>query len=265
VSSGKGRLAAALKIAGEAADLALGYFGDASRLGVKMKGAQDWLTEADGAVERLLRQRISELFPGDGFLGEEGGGTNAERLWIVDPIDGTASFARGDLLWCISIGYLEGGVPRLGVIHAPMIGEVFAAEAGKGATRNGKPIRAASTADMRTATIEIGWSARKPTDLYLGLVRDCMTRGASVKRSASGALGMCWVAAGRTDAYLEHHINSWDVAAGYIIAREAGATVNHFFAPGGVERGNPILAATPGLAGELADLMTLDRASLLMT
>lgn len=266
MSPSTGRLQAALRIASEAADLALEYFGDANKLGTKMKGFQDWLTEADGAVERLIRKRIEETFPGEGFLGEEGGGdNNPDALWIVDPIDGTANFARGDLLWCISIGYLEQGVPRLGVIHAPLISEVYAAETGKGATRNSKPIAAAATNDMRAAAIEIGWSARKPTDQYLGLVRDCMARGASVKRSASGALGMCWVAGGRTDAYLEHHINSWDVAAGYVIAQEAGCTVNDFFVPGAVERGNPILASTPALAGQFADLMQLDRKLLRMT
>jgi myo-inositol-1(or 4)-monophosphatase len=254
---------AALAVAEEAAQLAMSYYGQTSRLGVKMKGRQDWLTEADGAVEALLRRRIAELFPNDGFLGEEGGGESAERLWVVDPIDGTANFARGDLAWCISIGYLENGVPELGVINAPVLREVFAAEKGKGATRNSKPIRCAGTRELNTAAVEIGWSSRLPVDDYIALARVVMQQGASAKRSASGALGICWVACGRTDAYLELHINSWDVAAGVVIAGEAGCVVNDFFCGDGLSRGNPILCSVPGLAPQLADLMGLDKARLL--
>ncbi len=241
----------------------MSYFGRSDRLGVTLKGTQDWLTEADGAVEGLMRRRIGEMYPGDGFLGEEGGGSNAERLWIVDPIDGTANFARGDLAWCISIGYVERGVPQLGVIKAPVLNEVFAAECGRGATRNGVPIRRAATTDLKAAAIEIGWSSRLPIADYVRLVDSVMNRGASVKRSASGALGLCWVACGRTDAYLELHINSWDVAAGVVIAGEAGCVVNDFFAGDGLQMGNPILCAVPAFAADLADMMGLDKSRLL--
>ncbi len=249
-------------MAAEAADLARSYFGNSDRLGVSLKGAQDWLTAADGAVEALIRKRLAERFQGDGFLGEESGGGEAERLWIVDPIDGTAGFARADIMWCVSIGYVERGRPVLGVIHAPMIGEVYAAEAGRGATRNGRPIRCATTQTLSRSTIEIGWSPRRPREAYLGLVADAMAQGASVRRSASGALGVCWAACGRTDGYLELHINSWDVAAGYVVAKEAGCTLNDFFAPGGIENGNPILFSAPPVAGALAQILSIDATSL---
>jgi myo-inositol-1(or 4)-monophosphatase len=257
------RLAFAEDATREAARLALEYFHNRDRLGTKMKGFQDFLTVADGEVEALLRRRVGEAFPGDGFLGEEGGGAAAERLWVVDPIDGTANFSRGDPSWCVSVGYLEHGRPALGVIAAPVIGETFTALRGDGAHRDGKPIRVAATTDMRTAAIEIGWSARRPLKSYVGLIEKVMTLGASAKRSASGALGLCWAACGRTDGYLEQHINSWDVAAGLAIATEAGATVNDFFAGNGLAEGNPILCATPALAGVLADAMGLDRRHLI--
>lgn len=258
----QGRLAFARAVAREAATLALGYFQNRDRLQTKLKGFQDFLTVADGEVETLLRRRVAEAYPGDGFLGEEGGGEGAERLWIVDPIDGTANFARGDLHWCISIGYAERNRPVLGVVAAPSLGETFSAVKGGGATLNDKPIRVAPTSDMRSATIEIGWSARRPAKTYLDLVAKVMSLGAAPKRSASGALGMCWTAVGRTDAYLELHINSWDVAAGTVIAREAGALVNEFFTGDGLTKGNPILVATPALATPLADAMGLDRSLL---
>jgi myo-inositol-1(or 4)-monophosphatase len=254
---------AAAGLANEAAALASSYFHDRARMGTKMKGFQDFVTEADGAVEDLLRRRIAKAFPADGFLGEEGGGSNNDNLWIVDPIDGTANFARGEPHWAVSIGFVRQGVPEIGVLAMPTLNELFAARRGHGATRNGELIRVSGIDDMRTAAVEIGWSARRSTASYIGLVGKVMEMGATVKRSASGALGMAWAACGRVDAYLELHINSWDVAAGIVVAREAGAVVNDFFRDDWLDDGNPILVATPALADTLADAMALQRGQLL--
>jgi myo-inositol-1(or 4)-monophosphatase len=241
-------------LAQEAGALALRYFHDRAALGTTMKGAQDFLTVADGAVETLLRRRIAEAFPEDAVLGEEGGGAAADRLWIIDPIDGTANFARGEPHWCVSIGFMEHGVAELGAIFVPVAGEFYLARRGHGATRNFAPIQASATTDMATATIEIGWSTRRPLAQYLDQVRAVMAAGANAKRSASGALGIAHVADGRTDAYLEAHINSWDVAAGLVIAREAGAEISDFFAGDGLIGGNPVLVAAPGIAAALRRL-----------
>jgi myo-inositol-1(or 4)-monophosphatase len=235
-------------IGAEASALAMTYFANRDALAVSLKGAQDWLTEADGAVEALIRRRIAEAFPGDLVLGEEGGGEIGDRLWIVDPIDGTANFARGDLQWGISIGYLHQGRPEIGLLAAPALGEVFLARRGHGASLNGKPIRVAPTDTMARAAVEHGWSTRLPLDDYLGSVKRFFEAGAHVKRAASGALGMAWVACGRTDAYVEYHINAWDVAAGVVIVTEAGGRVNDFFTGDWATTGNPILAVTPGVA-----------------
>lgn len=251
------RYLVALGLAHEAGTLAMSYANNRERMATRMKGTQDFLTEADGAVETMLRSRLSRIFPDDGFVGEEGGGEGAENLWIVDPIDGTANFARGDLQWCISIGFLHKMKPVAGIIHAPVLGETFAAREGAGASLNGRPIKVSGGIDMKAASVEIGWSARRPFEEYVSLISKVGGMGASTKRSASGALGMCWVAAGRTDAYLELHINSWDVAAGIIIVTEAGGTVTDFFAGDGLADGNPILACSPAFADPLAEAMGL--------
>jgi myo-inositol-1(or 4)-monophosphatase len=245
------RFLAGEAIARELGDLAMGYFGNASKLGVSMKGAQDWLTEADGAVETAFRRRIAEAFPGDLVMGEEQGGAMGEALWIIDPIDGTANFARGDKSWCVSIGFLARGVPTIGIIHAPALGETWLARVGHGATLNRQPIRCSPNEDIARASIEVGWSPRRPIDDYLALIGGFFRMGASVKRSASGALGLAHVANGRTDAYCELHINAWDVAAGVVIAAEAGAIVSPFFTGDWAANGNPIVAVTPGLAGRV--------------
>jgi myo-inositol-1(or 4)-monophosphatase len=234
-------------IATELGHLANHYFNDQASLGTRLKGFQDFLTEADGAVEALFRQRISQAFPGDSVMGEEMGGGSSDWLWIIDPIDGTANFARGDRQWCISIGFVAHGVPELGVIYSPALGEMFLAQRGKGATMNGKPIKVAATTDLRQSTIEFGWSPRLPAGPYLDALGRFYAGGANVKRSASGALGLAHVALGRTDAYGELHINSWDVAAGLVIAAEAGASINAFCTGDWLTKGNPILVVTPAL------------------
>lgn len=238
-------------MAAELGRIAMRYFNDRDSLAVSMKGAQDWLTVADGAVEARFRELIAEAFPGDSVMGEELGGGAADRLWIIDPIDGTANFARGDRMWCVSIGFVLGGRPELGVIHAPALDETYLGRRGGGATMNGMPIRVAPTREMTQASIEIGWSPRRSISAYLGMVETLFNQGASVKRGASGAMGLAHVSIGRTDAYAEAHINAWDVAAGLVIAAEAGATINDFLAGNWLVDGNPIVAATPALAKEI--------------
>jgi myo-inositol-1(or 4)-monophosphatase len=248
------RYLAALGMAQEAGALALSYFANLEKLGISMKGEQDWLTAADGAVEAFLRERVAAAFPGDGVKGEEMGGGDAENLWIVDPIDGTANFAHAHPLWCISIGFLRKGAPEIGVIAAPAMGETYAARRGYGATRNGRPISVSAIDDLRKAAVEVGWSTRRPAAGYQKIVKAVMDAGAAPKRCGSGALGLAFVADGRSEGYLELHINSWDVAAGIVIVSEAGGVVNDFFAGEGLMQGNPILAAPPALAGALAEL-----------
>lgn len=245
---------AVLGLVAEASRMALDYFNRRDSLGVTLKGAQDWLTVADGAVENFLRERLSVLFPGDAVIGEEGGGEASEAVWIIDPIDGTANFAHGDRNWCISIGFLRHGVPEIGIVSAPALGEIYLGRRGRGATLNGQPIAVSGAGDIGRACLELGWSTRVPVADYLAMMARSYAAGAAVKRSGSGALGICHVACGRTEAYAELHINAWDVAAGIVIAREAGAFLSDFFAGEGIAAGNPILCCTPGLADALSQI-----------
>jgi myo-inositol-1(or 4)-monophosphatase len=221
--------------------------------GFSMKGPQDYLTESDALVEEHIRSRLEEEFPEDGFLGEEGGGAVAPRLWVVDPIDGTANFARGIPHFAISIAFVDQGRVEIGAIANPAMGETYFARRGRGATRNDAPIRAAPTKDLDSASVELGWSPRIGNDAYVRAFAAILAAGANVRRSASGTLGLAYVADGRSDAYAELHINSWDCLAGLVIAREAGARINAFLAGGGLSNGNPVLAAAPGIAVAIAN------------
>jgi myo-inositol-1(or 4)-monophosphatase len=241
-------------LAAEAGRMALAYFERQDSLGVTMKGAQDWLTVADGAVEDFLRARLAVMFPGDTVIGEEGGGTASDAVWIIDPIDGTANFAHGDRNWCVSIGFLIEGVPTIGIVVAPALDEFYVAQRGQGATLNGRALAVSATQDIRLASIEFGWSARVPFERYLAVIERGHTAGCSVRRTGSGTLGLCKVASARSDGFGELHINAWDVAAGIVIAGEAGAVINDFFAGDGIAAGNPILCCTPALAAPLSEI-----------
>ena len=246
------RLEVALAVTSEAGALAMRMRPPPGAAVATLKGAQDWLTEADAAVERFVSERILAEFPEDGFQGEElGHGRGGALRWVVDPIDGTANYARGAPRFCVSLGLLEERTALLGVIVAPALGEVFAARLGAGATLNGVAIHAAETTEMARATIECGWSPRRDNIDFLELVGSVMDLGATVRAGGSGALGLADVAAGRIDAYVELHINLWDVAAGLAILAEAGAFVSDFLAGPGPTEGAGILAAASGIAQQL--------------
>lgn len=251
------RLATAGDLAARAGMLAMQMRPPAGAAQATLKGAQDWLTEADGAVEQMLSDALLSAFPSDGFQGEEGGAARAGTLrWVVDPIDGTSNYARGASRWCVSLGLLDGGVPVLGVLAAPALGETFAACQGRGATLNGAPIRAAETGSLSRAIIEAGWSPRVKLAEYQALSARLQAEGVMLRNGGSGALGLADVAAGRMDGYAELHINLWDCAAALAVLQEAGAVTTGFL-PRGLQGGAPILAAAPGVAEALARVAML--------
>ncbi|MCC6380189.1 MAG: inositol monophosphatase [Burkholderiales bacterium] len=257
------RLHFAVTAARRAGDLALSYARDPARMAVESKGVQDLVTAADKAVEAALRSEVATAYPRDAMLGEEEGITpgwdGRAPLWIVDPIDGTANFARRIPVWCVSIGLVLDGEPVLGVIHAPALGETHAAARGRGATLNGAPIRVSTATAPEASRVGLGFSYRRERQLHLAAIDRLLARHCEYSRLGSGALGLAHVADGRFEGYFEPHINAWDVAAGIAIVREAGGFTNAFFEGEGLVRGNPILAGAPGVRGflesTLADLM----------
>lgn len=224
-------------------------------LALQFKGPQDYLTETDGEVERLIAQRLAATFPDDGFFGEEGGGAYGPRAWVVDPIDGTSEFARGVPYFCVSIAFLLDGQAHIGVLYDPMRDELFAACRGRGATLNGQPIKVSTIDDVSRSAVELGWSSRVPYERYATVHGRLHALGAGVKRRGSGALGLAYVAMGRQDAYCELHINAWDAAAAVLIVAEAGGWVNDFLTPECLAHGNRVIACTPALRAALEEAM----------
>jgi myo-inositol-1(or 4)-monophosphatase len=246
----RGEFAAAL--AREAGLLALRMRQDLGP--IEAKHALDFCTEADRAVERLVRARIAAAF-GDSVIGEEYGGSATERVWVVDPIDGTMNFIYGGPRWCVSLAYVEHGALKTGAIYAPAGDLLFTAQSGGGAFLNGRPIRVSGAAHGAAPVIEAGWSDRRPLEDYLALVGRLMRNGFEFRRLGSGALGMADVARGMHDGYVELHINAWDVLAGLLLVREAGGWTSDFLAGDGLNRGNPIIACTPEIRDRLSPLV----------
>jgi myo-inositol-1(or 4)-monophosphatase len=235
-------------VAREAGELARSLYTNFEQSGIKMKGQQDFVTAADSEVERAIIERLAASFPHDAFLAEEGGASGSgDAIWVIDPIDGTANFAHGIPHFCVSIALVSGGQLALGAIAAPMYHELYLARRGRGAFLNGKPMRVSAVSDMRQAIIELGWSARRPARTYTAMLERVLATGAIFMRAGSGALGLAYVADGRTQGYCELHINSWDAAAGLLLVSEAGGWCNDFLTGEGLSRGNPVLACAPGL------------------
>ena len=249
-----GRYQFACEVSREAADRAKHLFLTREPGQYELKGPQDYLTKADGEIERLIHRRIDRCFPEDGFFGEEGEERSTGTFtWVVDPIDGTANFARGIPLFGISIGMLHEGEPALGVICLPMQDEMFAALRGCGATLNDEPTAVSNTMDMTRAMVELGWSTRRPLTDYARLVDRVTSTGAGTRNSGSAAAALASVAAGRLDGFCEHHINSWDCLAGIVLVREAGGWVSDFLTGNGLVDGNAFLACTPALREHLVE------------
>jgi myo-inositol-1(or 4)-monophosphatase len=246
------RYTVAQDLAVQAGRQVLPRFRDPTRGWVERKGPQDWLSDADGEVEKAIIVGLSAAFPSDSVLAEESGGAPGEQLWVIDPIDGTANFVRGLNDWCVSIAFVAGGVAEFGVIYAAVPDELYAARRGHGAMRNGSAIRVSTCTDITDATIGLGFSYRTDIAAHSSQIQRLLEARCEYRRNGSGALSMAYVAEGRLDGYLELHINAWDVLAGLVLIREAGGWTNDFLAGEGLTRGNPIQATTPGIRDALA-------------
>lgn len=187
------------------------------------------VTEVDQKSEELIIRTIREEFPGHQILSEEIGelASGSETKWIIDPIDGTVNFAHHLPLCCVSIGVEQSGNTIMGAVYNPFLEEFFFAEAGSGATLNGKPICVSANSELDSSFLVTGfpynWNEglRDPVEVFGKLIR----KGIPVRRLGSAAIDLCWVACGRFDGFWEHSLREWDVAAGYLVVREAGGRV----------------------------------------
>lgn len=205
---------------------------------IRSKGKDDIVTDADYAADRAVRTMLLARFPRDHFLSEEdtvetrnGIWARVEQsadecLWIVDPLDGTTNYARRLPSFCVSIALYQAGAVQLGVVYAPLRDEMFAAERGRGAFLNGKRLAVSATRRFEHAIVGTEWARdqalrERTAAIFSRMVAQAMT----ARAFGSAALSLCYVAAGRLDAYFHFSLSPWDVAAGAVIVEEAGGRV----------------------------------------
>ncbi|HEY0239397.1 MAG TPA: inositol monophosphatase [Friedmanniella sp.] len=241
----------------EAGALAMAHFGRLATLVVHRKGARDVVSEADTEVEDLVRARIREAFPSDGFLGEETGLLEVDGstgTWVVDPIDGTQPFVSGLRSWCVSIAYVRDGRAELGFVFNPAAAELFEGRRGGAATLNGVAINPHPGTTLLDGLVYVGASPRVTAEQVVPMVDRLLRAGGMFVRSGSGALGLCDVACGRLLGYVEPHINTWDCLGAVAVLEAAGCRVDYGDAAAELLHGGPIVAGPPAVFDQLVSL-----------
>jgi myo-inositol-1(or 4)-monophosphatase len=220
-----------IAIAQEAGTLFLeGYH---ARKEVTYKSEVDLVTEYDVAVEKLLKERLAEAFPGYALVGEESSETLTypEKAIYIDPIDGTTNFVHGIPFCAISVGIWEAQRPVAGCVYNPVLEELFFAQKGKGATLNGEPIRVDDAETLTQSLIATGFPYTKiekglDFEWVLQTMESLLPCTRDIRRLGSAAIDLCYVAKGTFSGFYEINLKPWDVAAGILIVQEAGGKIS---------------------------------------
>lgn len=247
----------ALAIAKDAAELASDYYSQLDELTIETKGQQDFVSEADRRVELFIRDRLGSEYADDGIIGEEFDNIESRSgyTWVIDPIDGTASFVVNRPGWCVVIACIKDGHTQLAVVIDPLAKETFRAVRGQGAFLNDKPIRVSESQSLGDGTLGVGYCNRFPAQLLLNFLQVLMTEhGGVFYQNASGALMLCYVACGRLIGYSEAHMNPWDCLAALLVIEEAGGKVQPRDDAKMLARGGRVVTACPGVFEVVAEL-----------
>jgi myo-inositol-1(or 4)-monophosphatase len=257
---GSANLNVMIKAARKAGRSLVKDFREVENLQISVKGPGDFVTKADIAAEKIIREELMGARPTYGWLGEEGGGEAGQdptRRWIVDPLDGTTNFLHALPHWAVSIALEHKGEIVAGVIYDPSKDEMFAAEKGTGAWMNESRLRVSGRNRMIEALfatgVPFGGRADLP-DTIADLAR-LMPSVAGMRRWGAAALDMAYVAAGRYDGFWERRLKPWDVAAGLIIVKEAGGFADTITPGGDILASGEILTASPALFDPFAKLI----------
>lgn len=231
-------------------------------LDIQDKGRRaDLVTVADRESERVIVERLRRDFPNAAVLGEEGGtyplrqaqGDRSNERWIVDPLDGTTNYAHGYPLFCISIAFERDGEIIAAVISAPLMGELFTAQRGAGAHRNGERIAVSGIESLADAMLVTGF---KPYDYETNApyFEAASHRAQAVRRDGAAALDLAYTAMGRFDGFWEFDLAPWDTAAGLLLVREAGGTVTQTDGSPFTVTGHSILATNGRIHSEMRQM-----------
>ncbi len=222
------------------------------------KGYTDLVTAADIQAEKVVLGIIGRRFPLDRILTEESGDNaqTSDRVWLVDPLDGTTNFVHGLPFFAVSIGLEVEKEMVAGVVYNPILNELFDAVKGKGARLNQKPIQVSDTPSLKQALLATGfpyniWENPKPV---VALFERLLVQAQGVRRPGSAAIDLCYTAAGRFDGYWEQGLNPWDTAAGTVIVQEAGGKISTYQGAPYTPYQKTVLAANPHIHKQVLGL-----------
>ncbi|EGQ9934413.1 TPA: inositol-1-monophosphatase [Vibrio vulnificus] len=218
-----------------------------------LKGTNDFVTNVDKEAETIIIDTIKSSYPEHCIVAEENGlinGKDKDVQWIIDPLDGTTNFVKGLPHFAVSIAVRIKGKTEVACVYDPMLNELFTAQRGAGAQLNNARIRVKQPKDLQGAIIATGFpfKQKQHSESYFKIMSAMFVEVADFRRAGSAALDLCYVAAGRVDGYFELGLKPWDIAAGELIAREAGAIITDF--AGGTEyikSGNVVVSSARGV------------------
>jgi len=239
----------AVRAARRAGELMVRQLDQLESLKVIEKSRNEFVSQVDRAAEEAIIEVIRDHHPDHAILAEESGATgDHEYQWIIDPLDGTTNYLHGFPVFSVSIGVARRGEVEHGVVYDPLRQEIFTASRGQGAQLDGRRIRVSKRTTLQQSLVATGFPYRanlEHIDRYLKMLRAVMLESSGVRRPGSAALDLCYVAAGRVDAFFELGLSKWDIAAGSLIIREAGGRISDFHGrdsyldSGNVVAGNP--------------------------
>ncbi len=233
----------------------------AGRFAVREKGPADLVTEADLASQEVIREILLGAFPSHGFLAEENLSLPSRQeglRWVVDPLDGTTNYVHGLPIYAVSIALEQSGKLLAGTVYNPVADECYVAAHGQGAQLNGQPLNVSQTTELDQALVAASLPAKvRRDDQDLADFLEVTLRCRAVRRMGSSALNLCYLAAGRFDAYWARNTKAWDIAAGLLIVSEAGGVVSSL--DGGkpdLSRPQFIAASTPALHRQISQVLS---------
>jgi len=203
------------------------------KIEASQKGMNDFVTNVDKEAENLIVSTIKNSYPEHSIIAEEGGlieGKDKDVQWIIDPLDGTTNFVKGLPHFAVSIAVRIKGKTEVACVYNPMLNELFTAQRGSGAQLNNSRIRVKQIKDLQGAVLATGFpfKQKQHAESYVKIVGSLFAECSDFRRTGSAALDLCYLASNRVDGYFELGLKPWDMAAGELIAREAGAILTDF-------------------------------------
>jgi len=249
----------AIKAAREAGKIINRAALDIGALKIEQKDTNDFVSEVDRGAEQAIINVLKDAYPNHGFYGEESGKSNSEAdsIWIIDPLDGTTNFLHGFPAYCISIALQEKGVLTQAVIYDPVRNDLFTATRGSGAFLNNRRIRVTQRTKLQDALLSTGFPFKDFSYLetYINIFRDMAKKTSGLRRPGSAALDLAYVAAGFADGFFEINLSPWDIAAGALLVQEAGGIVGDFEGNESWLRTGNIVAANPKVFGQMLQVI----------